>query len=162
MTKQALALVAALVLGASALSPCDAAAAETLRLQGRTELASYHGDFDHFAADVKGNRLFLAGEDGGTLEVFNLHTGAHIKTVPGMETPHAISVCVPPSSFQSGSCFCLASASHNAFSRAALAMLWPRTLEISGAASLACAICFPTSAETRKSRSVAQAVSIHS
>ena len=90
MTKQALAFVAALVLGASALSPCDAAAAETLRLQGRTELASYHGDFDHFAADVKGNRLFLAGEDGGTLEVFNLHTGAHIKTVPGMETPHAI------------------------------------------------------------------------
>jgi DNA-binding beta-propeller fold protein YncE len=90
MTKQTLALVAALVLGAPALSPTDAAAAETLRLLGRTELTSYDGDFDHFAADVKGNRLFLAGEDGGTLEVFNLRTGAHIKTVPGMETPHAI------------------------------------------------------------------------
>ena len=90
MNKQILALVAALVLGAPALFPSDAAAAETLRLLGRTELASYDGDFDHFAVDVKGNRLFLAGEDGGTLEVFNLRTGAHIKTVPGMETPHAI------------------------------------------------------------------------
>jgi DNA-binding beta-propeller fold protein YncE len=90
MTKQTLALVAALMLGAPALIPSHAAAAETLRLLGRTELASYDGDFDHFAADVKGNRLFLAGEEGGTLEVFNLRTGAHIKTVSGMETPHAI------------------------------------------------------------------------
>lgn len=90
MNKQLLALVAALVLGAQALVPSVAVAAETLHLLGRTELASYDGDFDHFAADVKGNRLFLAGEDGGTLEVFNLRTGAHVKTVPGMETPHAI------------------------------------------------------------------------
>src|SRR2546423_8958098 len=86
----ALALVAALVLGTPALLPSDAAAAEALRLLGRTDLASYNGDFDHFAADVKGNRLFLAGEDGGTLEVFDLRSGAHLKTVPGMETPHAI------------------------------------------------------------------------
>ncbi len=57
---------------------------------GRTDLPRYDGDFDHFGADIKGNRLFLAGEDGGTLEVFNLRTGAHLKTVPGMETPHAI------------------------------------------------------------------------
>ena len=90
MTMQNLALVAALVVGAPALCPADAAAAETLRFLGRTELASYEGDFDHLAADVKGNRLFLAGEDGGTLEVFDLRTGAHLKTVPGMETPHAI------------------------------------------------------------------------
>ena len=90
MTRQPLALAAALVLGAPALWPADAAAAEALRLLGRTELASYEGDFDHFAADVKGHRLFLAGEDGGTLEVFDLRTGAHLKTVPGMETPHAI------------------------------------------------------------------------
>jgi DNA-binding beta-propeller fold protein YncE len=90
MKKQTLALVAALVLGTSALFPSQAAAAEALRLLGRTELAAYEGDFDHFAVDIKGNRLFLAGEDGGTLEVFDLRTGAHVKTVSGMETPHAI------------------------------------------------------------------------
>ena len=90
MTRQILALAAALVLGAPALLPSEAAAAEALRLLDRTELATYKGDFDHFAADVKGNRLFLAGEDGGTLEVFDLRSGKHLKSVPGLQTPHAI------------------------------------------------------------------------
>jgi hypothetical protein len=61
-----------------------------LQLLGRTDLPDYTGDFDHFAADVAGNRLFLAGEDGGTLEVFALDSGEHLKTVGGFETPHAI------------------------------------------------------------------------
>jgi hypothetical protein len=61
-----------------------------LRVAGRTELPGYSGDFDHFAVDVAGNRLFLAAEDHGTLEVFNLKSGAHEKTVSGVETPHSI------------------------------------------------------------------------
>ena len=44
-----------------------------------------------------------------------------------METPQGISRRVPPSSFHSGCCLLLASASQSAFSRAALAMRWPRT-----------------------------------
>ena len=84
------ALVAALVLAAPFLGAANAAAAEPLRLLGRTDLPSYEGDFDHFGVDVKGNRVFLAGEDGGTLEVFDLRSGAHLRTVTGMETPHAI------------------------------------------------------------------------
>jgi DNA-binding beta-propeller fold protein YncE len=67
-----------------------ASAAETLRLLGRTDVPGFEGDFDHFAADVKGNRLFLAGEEKGTLEVFDLKTGRHVKTVDGLEAPHAI------------------------------------------------------------------------
>jgi DNA-binding beta-propeller fold protein YncE len=66
------------------------AAAETLKPAGRTELPEYSGDFDHFAVDVKGNRLFLAGEDAGTLEVFDLRSGERVKTVKGFGTPHAI------------------------------------------------------------------------
>ncbi|MFG6489996.1 hypothetical protein ACG04R_25190 [Roseateles sp. BYS78W] len=90
MFKQTLAAAAALlVLGAAA--PLAAAAdGAALRLLGRTEIPNYDGDFDHFGADIKGNRLFLAGEDGGTLEVFDLKSGARVKTVPGMETPHAV------------------------------------------------------------------------
>ena len=61
-----------------------------LVLQGRTDLPGYSGDFDHFAVDLQGNRLFLAAEDHGTLEVFDLHTGKHLKTVGGFETPHSI------------------------------------------------------------------------
>ena len=63
---------------------------QPLRLIGRTSLPDYDGDFDHFAADISGRRLFLAGEDRGTLEVFDLKTGKHLKTVGGLETPHAI------------------------------------------------------------------------
>jgi DNA-binding beta-propeller fold protein YncE len=48
------------------------------------------GDFDHFAVDEKGGRLFLAGEDHKTLEVFDLTTGRHIKSVAGFGTPHSI------------------------------------------------------------------------
>jgi hypothetical protein len=71
---------------AALAAPADAA----LRLVGRTELPSYTGDFDHFGVDVKGNRLFLAGEDGASLEVFNLRTGAHTKTVKGFDSPHSV------------------------------------------------------------------------
>lgn len=50
----------------------------------------YSGDFDHFGIDIKGKRLFLAAEDHGTLEVFNLATGAHARTLHNVQTPHAI------------------------------------------------------------------------
>jgi len=61
-----------------------------LVMRGRTELPGYSGDFDHFAVDLPGNRLFLAAEDHGTLEVFDLHSGKHLKTISGFETPHSI------------------------------------------------------------------------
>src|SRR5215470_5527433 len=48
------------------------------------------GDFDHFAVDEKGGRLFLAGEDHKTLEIFDLKTGHHIRSVAGFGTPHSI------------------------------------------------------------------------
>ena len=63
---------------------------DPMRVAGHTDLPGYAGDFDHFAADPADNRLFLAGEDGGALEVFNLKTGALLKTVPGFEAPHSL------------------------------------------------------------------------
>src|SRR5258708_27614219 len=74
--------------GTTAGSPAAQAAA--LVLKGRTELPGYSGDFDHFAVDLAGNRLFLAAEDHGTLEVFDLKSGQHLQTVKGVETPHSI------------------------------------------------------------------------
>jgi len=67
------------------------AAAEPLHLAGRTELPGYTGDFDHFEYDLKGNRLWLAAEDHGTIDVFDLKTGKMRKSVKGVvETPHGI------------------------------------------------------------------------
>ena len=84
-------LLCAVALCVGAILPAASLAADApLRLLGRTEVPGFEGDFDHFAADVKGNRLFLAGEEKGTLEVFDLKSGKHLKTVTGLEEPHAI------------------------------------------------------------------------
>jgi len=72
-------------------SVCAIAGSESLRLTGRTELPGYTGDFDHFEYDLKGNRLWLAAEDHGTLDVFDLKTGKMRKSVRGIvDTPHGI------------------------------------------------------------------------
>lgn len=63
---------------------------EPLKFEGRTDIPGYTGDFDHFAVDIKTNRLFLAAEDHGTLEVFDLKTGNHEKTLHVVDTPHGI------------------------------------------------------------------------
>lgn len=39
------------------------------------------GDFDHFAVDLKGNRLYVVAEAYGSIEVFNLHSGEHLRSV---------------------------------------------------------------------------------
>lgn len=64
--------------------------ATPLRLQQTVELPGYTGDFDHFAADRQRGRLLLAAEDHATLEIFDLNTGKHLKTITGFETPHSV------------------------------------------------------------------------
>src|SRR5271157_128655 len=61
-----------------------------LVLQRTVNLPGYTGDFDHFAADRQHGRLLLAAEDHGTLEVFDLSTGKHLRTITGFDTPHSI------------------------------------------------------------------------
>lgn len=67
-----------------------AAASPVLVLLGGVELPGYHGDFDHFAVDLGANRLYLAAEDHSTLEVFDLKTVKHLRTIGGFATPHSI------------------------------------------------------------------------
>jgi DNA-binding beta-propeller fold protein YncE len=46
------------------------------------------GDFDHFAVDLKGKRLFLTAEEGKSVEVFDLE-GKHLTSITGFGQPHA-------------------------------------------------------------------------
>jgi DNA-binding beta-propeller fold protein YncE len=69
-----------------------AQAPSSVKLIQSVNLPGYTGDFDHFAVDFDRNRLLLAAEDHGTLEVFNLATSAHLKTVSGFGNPHSILV----------------------------------------------------------------------
>ena len=64
--------------------------ASVLLLRNTVDLPGYSGDFDHFAVDRARGRLLLAAEDHGTLEVFDLKTGKHLRTVAGFENPHSI------------------------------------------------------------------------
>jgi DNA-binding beta-propeller fold protein YncE len=48
------------------------------------------GNFDHFAIDLKGNRLFATPEDYKAVVVFDLKTGKLIHTMSGIERPHAV------------------------------------------------------------------------
>jgi DNA-binding beta-propeller fold protein YncE len=60
-----------------------------LKLVATTPLPGFSGDFDHFALDVNGKRLFLAAEDHKTVEVFDLH-GKRIHSITGFGQPHAM------------------------------------------------------------------------
>ncbi len=95
MTSSRIAGAAALLLlgfAAVAVAAATTAArpAEPLRLLGRTEIPGYTGDFDHLAADIADHRLFMAAEDHGTVEVFDLATGRHLRTLKGFNTPHGL------------------------------------------------------------------------
>jgi len=87
MITRTAATLAGMLLLASTTVQAEPAA---MKQGGRVELPGYTGDFDHFGVDVAGKRLFLAAEDHGTLEVFDLASGKHLKTVPGVEAPHGI------------------------------------------------------------------------
>ena len=86
-------LIATVCLSAAGHSmSSNANSPDIVKLARSVDLPGYQGDFDHFAADRKTDRLFLAAEDHGTLEVFNLKDGSHERTVNGFGTPHSIAV----------------------------------------------------------------------
>ena len=80
-----------------AISP-HAQADQPLRLIKTVFLPGYVGDFEHFAADLKGNRLFLIAEDHKTVEVLDIRTGRRIHTIAGFGQPHAIEYLAGPNS----------------------------------------------------------------
>jgi hypothetical protein len=53
----------------AAVPTTRAEVAAPLKLEGTIPLSGFTGDFDHFAVDEKGGRVFLAGEDHKTVEV---------------------------------------------------------------------------------------------
>src|ERR1700736_499064 len=59
--------------------------ADTIPLPGLKD-----GDFDHFAPDVEGHRLFLTGEENDKVLVFDTTTNKLIHTIQESKAPHAI------------------------------------------------------------------------
>ena len=61
-----------------------------LELIRTVALPDITGDFDHFAIDRKRNRLYVSAEVHHSIEVFDLTTGEHQRSVPGVQTPHTL------------------------------------------------------------------------
>jgi DNA-binding beta-propeller fold protein YncE len=52
--------------------------------------AQKEGDFDHFAVDLAGNRLFLTGESNNAVYVMDLRANKLIHTIPDLDEPHSM------------------------------------------------------------------------
>src|SRR5579864_8811041 len=62
-----------------------------LKLVTTIPLPGLHdGDFDHFAPDVDGHRLFLTGEENEKVLVLDTSTNKLIHTMEDVKAPHAI------------------------------------------------------------------------
>ena len=85
-----LVLMLAVLLGGFSVPQLAGQNVTPLALKGNVNLPGYTGDFDHFAVDQARGRLLLAAEDRGTVEVFDLNSGKHLRTIKGFETPHSI------------------------------------------------------------------------
>ena len=88
----ALAVAAALATAALATAARAATREQPLEPLGHTNIPGYTGDFDAITPDPALNRIFMAAEDHGTVEVFDLGTGKHLRTLTTFGTPHQIFV----------------------------------------------------------------------
>ena len=61
-----------------------------LALKARIELPNVNGRIDHFSADVKGQRLFMAALGNHTVEVMDIQGGKRIHTMPDLAEPQGI------------------------------------------------------------------------
>jgi DNA-binding beta-propeller fold protein YncE len=50
----------------------------------------HDGDFDQFAVDLEGHRLFVAAEENSAVEVVDLRTNKLIHTISDLKAPHSI------------------------------------------------------------------------
>jgi hypothetical protein len=72
-------------------------------------LAHVEGRLDHLAVDLQGQRLFVAALGNNTVEVLDLKTGTHLRTITGLHEPQGL-VFLPESNIivvtngQTGTC----------------------------------------------------------
>ena len=90
---RALRLSAFFITALPLIAASDASAqGSSVKLIKSVDLPGYTGDFDHFAVDYDRNRLLLAAEDHGTLEIFDLNNLNHLNSIAGFGNPHSILV----------------------------------------------------------------------
>lgn len=87
--------VIGLALGVTFL-PTPAASEPLLDLVATIPLPNVHGRIDHFAADVRGHRLFVAALGNDTVEVLDIEHNRHEKSLPGHGGPQGLAYLPTP------------------------------------------------------------------
>jgi len=82
-----LAAVVFLIGCATGLANSQVGGKQPLRLVQTIPLPNVKGRIDHMEVDVKGERLFAAGLENGTLEVVDLQAGKWMRSIPGFKKP---------------------------------------------------------------------------
>ncbi len=82
--------VVTLIVLASWSTPAYAQDHVSLRLVQTIPMPNVKGRIDHMDVDVKGNRLFVAGLENGSLEVVDLHAGKWSKSIPGFKKTQGV------------------------------------------------------------------------
>src|SRR6266576_6418169 len=80
-----LALFVALAVSLQAQEKAPLKLVETIPLPGLPD-----GDFDHFAPDVDGHRLFLTAEENNKFLVLDTNTNQLVHTLDKVEAPHSL------------------------------------------------------------------------
>lgn len=90
---QSITMAALAIVCLPAVFQVKAQAAEPLQLVNKFDMpAAVHGKFDHLGVDLQGNRLFAAAESAHQVLVFDLRSGKFIRSIDGIQIPHAIFV----------------------------------------------------------------------
>ena len=61
-----------------------------LTLKTRIALPNVNGRMDHFAVDVKGQRLFVSALGNHTVEILDVAGGKRLKTLPDLDEPQGL------------------------------------------------------------------------
>src|SRR5436305_11532145 len=61
-----------------------------LSLASRIDLPNVNGRIDHFSADVKGQRLFMAALGNHTVEVMDVQNLKRLHTIPDLAEPQGL------------------------------------------------------------------------
>jgi DNA-binding beta-propeller fold protein YncE len=62
----------------------------SLRLEREIPLPGVEGRIDHLAADIKGQRVFVAALGNGTLEIIDLTQGLRTAQIKGLKEPQGV------------------------------------------------------------------------
>jgi DNA-binding beta-propeller fold protein YncE len=71
-------------------SLAQSSAPSVLNLVNSVSVPGVQRKWDHFGVDLPGNRIFVSSEEDPAVEIFDLRTGKHLRSLTGFKEPHNV------------------------------------------------------------------------